>query len=187
MAEEVNIKNTHIKAVLADITSEKVDAIVNAANSSLMGGGGVDGAIHRAGGSAILEDCRRIVAKIGRLPPGKAVITGAGKLSAKHVIHTVGPVWQGGKFHEADILASCYRESLRLASVHNLKSIAFPAISTGVYGYPADLAAGVAISTVIDYIEHEDTSLNEIHFVLYDRDSYGIYTRELGRLAAKLK
>ena len=184
MVDELNVKNTRIKTVLADITCEKVDAIVNAANSSLMGGGGVDGAIHRAGGPAILEDCRRIVAKIGRLPPGKAVITGAGKLAAKHVIHTVGPIWHGGRSNEADILASCYRESLRLASAHDLRSIAFPAISTGIYGYPADLAAGVAISTVIDYIEHENTSINEIRFVLYDRDSYNIYTRTLERLSA---
>ncbi len=185
MMEEVNVKNTRIKAVLGDITCEKADAIVNAANSSLMGGGGVDGAIHRAGGPAILEDCRRIVANIGRLPPGKAVLTGAGKLAAKHVIHTVGPVWHGGKSHEADVLASCYRESLSLATASNLRSIAFPAISTGIYGYPADLAASVAISTVVDYIEHESTSINEVRFVLYDNNSYDIYTRELKKLATK--
>lgn len=136
-----------------DITALSVDAIVNAANSSLMGGGGVDGAIHRAGGPAILEACRSI--RAGRypegLPPGEAVETTAGKLHARYVIHTVGPVWHGGTSGEEALLASCYRKSLELAARLNLQSIAFPAISTGVYGYPREKAARVVWNTLKDY------------------------------------
>jgi O-acetyl-ADP-ribose deacetylase (regulator of RNase III) len=185
MAEQAHIKNTCLKAVIGDITVEKADAIVNAANSGLMGGGGVDGAIHRAGGPAILDDCRRIVAQIGRLPAGKAVITVAGKLKATHVIHTVGPVWHGGNSHEADILTSCYRECLKLASSHNLKSIAFPAISTGIYGYPPDLATGIAVAAVAGFIRDEDCRIEEVRFVLYDRGSFNLYIQELDKLAGK--
>jgi O-acetyl-ADP-ribose deacetylase (regulator of RNase III) len=182
MAEKVTVQGTLIQAVLGDITCETVEAIVNAANSGLMGGGGVDGAIHRAGGPAILDDCRKIVSKIGRLPPGKAVITGAGKMAAKYVIHTVGPVWHGGNSKEADILASCYRECLVLASSHNIKSIAFPAISTGIYGYPSELAADIAVATVSGYINNESCSIDKVRFVLYDKGSYNIYLDELERL-----
>ena len=128
----------------ADITKETTEAIVNAANSSLLGGGGVDGAIHRAGGSSILEECKRIVAKIGRLPAGKAVLTTAGRLPASYVIHTVGPIYRDGSQHEAETLASCYRESIRLADDHGIHSLSFPAISTGAYGYPIDEAAEIA-------------------------------------------
>src|SRR5262249_33656747 len=128
------------------------DAIVNAANSSLLGGGGVDGAIHRAGGPSILEECRRIVAEIDRLPAGKAVITTGGRLFAKHVIHTVGPVYHGGERNEASTLASCYRESIRLAEDHALASLAFPAISTGAYGYPIEKAAEVSVRTVAEVL-----------------------------------
>ncbi len=137
-----------------DITREAVDAIVNAANSTLMGGGGVDGAIHRAGGPAILEECRRIRAEElpGGLPTGKAVITGGGRLAARFVIHTVGPVWRGGKRGEPELLASAYRESLRLAAGRKLASIAFPAISTGVYGYPRDAAARIAYGTITEFL-----------------------------------
>ena len=120
----------------ADITQEMTDAIVNAANSSLLGGGGVDGAIHRAGGPAILAECRKIVSKIGNLPAGEAVITTGGRLTAKHVIHTVGPIYRGGERGEAEKLASCHRECIRLADEHGLQSLSFPAISTGAYGYP---------------------------------------------------
>ena len=134
----------------ADITSETTDAIVNAANSSLLGGGGVDGAIHRAGGPAILAECRQIVSKIGRLPAGQAVITTGGNLAAKHVIHTVGPVYHGGGHGEAETLACCHRESIRLADEHRLTSLAFPAISTGAYGYPATEAAPIAISATVE-------------------------------------
>src|SRR5437879_13607560 len=120
----------------ADITKETTEAIVNAANSSLLGGGGVDGAIHHAGGPSILNECKRIVAKIGNLPAGKAVITTGGRLPAKYVIHTVGPVYRGGRQHEAETLASCYRECIRIADDHGLKSLAFPSISTGPFRYP---------------------------------------------------
>jgi O-acetyl-ADP-ribose deacetylase (regulator of RNase III) len=134
----------------ADITRETTDAIVNAANSSLLGGGGVDGAIHRAGGPAILEECRTIVAKIGRLAAGNAVITRGGNLRTKHVIHTVGPVFRDGNHRESETLASCYRESIRIADEHKLTSISFPAISTGAYGYPVNEAAPIALSSAIE-------------------------------------
>jgi O-acetyl-ADP-ribose deacetylase (regulator of RNase III) len=137
-----------LEIVQGDITRETVDAIVNAANSSLMGGGGVDGAIHRAGGPRILEECRAIRAARGPLPPGQAVITTAGDLPARRVIHTVGPIWQGGSSGEAETLASCYRESLALADSEGLASVAFPSISTGVYGYPIAAAARVALETI---------------------------------------
>ena len=130
----------------ADITEETTDAIVNAANSSLLGGGGVDGAIHRAGGPAILAECRQIVSKIKTLPAGQAVITTAGRLAARHVIHTVGPIYRGGEHGEAETLASCHRESVRVADEHGLASLSFPAISTGAYGYPVTDAAPIAIS-----------------------------------------
>jgi O-acetyl-ADP-ribose deacetylase (regulator of RNase III) len=132
------VNGVTLSVILGDITLQETDAIVNAANSGLMGGGGVDGAIHRAGGPVILEECRRIVARQGRLPEGQAVITAGGRLKARYVIHTVGPVWRGGDRGEADILASAYRESLRTAAEHGLTSVSFPSISTGVYGYPVD-------------------------------------------------
>ena len=134
--EEVMINQTRLSIVQGDITAQTTDAIVNAANSGLMGGGGVDGAIHRAGGPAILEECKQILDKQGRLPTGKAVITTGGNLKAKHVIHTVGPIWRGGNKGEAALLASAYRESLKPAAEHNLTSISFPSISTGAYRYP---------------------------------------------------
>ena len=130
-----------------------MDAIVNAANSSLMGGGGVDGAIHRAGGPEILDECRRIVARQGPLAPGEAVITPAGKLPSRHVIHTVGPVWSGGKRGEAETLARCYRNSLCLARAHALRTVAFPSISTGAFGYPVAEAARVALRAVREELE----------------------------------
>lgn len=133
-----------------DITLESTDAIVNAANSSLLGGGGVDGAIHDAGGPAILNECRAIVSKIGRLAAGNAVITTGGNLSARHVIHTVGPVFRGGNHRESETLGRCYRESIRIADEYKLTSISFPAISTGAYGYPVNEAAPVALSATIE-------------------------------------
>jgi len=151
----------------ADITKETTEAIVNAANSSLLGGGGVDGAIHRAGGSSILEECKRIVAKIGRLPAGKAVLTTAGRLPASYVIHTVGPIYRDGSQHEAETLASCYRESIRLADDHGIHSLSFPAISTGAYGYPIDEAAEIAIKAVTEALP-ATTHLNLVRFVLFD-------------------
>jgi O-acetyl-ADP-ribose deacetylase (regulator of RNase III) len=136
-----------------DITRESCDAIVNAANSSLMGGGGVDGAIHRAGGPAILEACRMIVERQGRLPAGQAVATTGGRLAAQYVIHTVGPVWSGGDRNEPETLASCHREAVRVADDLQLRSLAFPGISTGIYGYPVELAAHVAVASAADALE----------------------------------
>ncbi|HLI63627.1 MAG TPA: O-acetyl-ADP-ribose deacetylase [Terriglobales bacterium] len=166
-----------------DITREETDAIVNAANSSLLGGGGVDGAIHRAGGPAILAECRQIVAKIGSLPAGQAVATGAGKLAARYVIHTVGPFWSGGQRGEAETLASCHRESIRLADELQLASIAFPAISTGAYRYPIEQAARVALSSVAGALQ-KAKNVREVRFVLFDLptlEHYAQAARELLR------
>ena len=157
-----------------DITKETTDAIVNAANSSLMGGGGVDGAIHRTGGPAILAECKQIVAKIGRLPAGKAVITTGGRLTARYVIHTVGPVYSGGKRGEAETLASCHHECIRLADQHALKSLAFPAISTGAYGYPVTEAASVAVPAAVDALR-SSAHLTTIRFVLFDLSTLQAY------------
>jgi len=181
---ELVINKTRLALVQGDITIQATDAIVNAANSGLMGGGGVDGAIHRAGGPAILEECRKIREKIGRLPAGKAVITTGGRLKAKYVIHTVGPVWHGGTSGEAELLASAYRESLKLADEKGLKSISFPAISTGAYGYPLEPAARVALQTVLDFMS-QDKSLEEVVFVLYDSATYQIYAETLRKLMPK--
>ena len=151
----------------SDITRESCGAIVNAANSSLMGGGGVDGAIHRAGGPEILEACRVIVERDGRLPAGQAVATPGGRLAAKYVIHTVGPVWSGGDHNEAETLASCHREAIRVADELRLGSMAFPAISTGVYGYPVELAAHVAIASAAAALA-QAAHIREVKFVLFD-------------------
>jgi O-acetyl-ADP-ribose deacetylase (regulator of RNase III) len=158
-----------------DITVQSAEAIVNAANSSLMGGGGVDGAIHKAGGAAILEECKKIVKKQGKLSTGKAVITTGGNLKAKYVIHTVGPVWHGGKKHEAELLASSYQESLRLAEENNISSISFPSISTGAFGYPTYQAAKVAMKTVASFLKYEAYSIRKVMFVLYDYKTYDAY------------
>jgi O-acetyl-ADP-ribose deacetylase (regulator of RNase III) len=181
---ELVINKTRLALVQGDITIQATDAIVNAANSGLMGGGGVDGAIHRAGGPAIMEECRKIREKIGRLPAGKAVITTGGRLKAKYVIHTVGPVWHGGTSGEAELLADAYRESLKLATDKDLKSISFPAISTGAYGYPLELSARVALQTVIDFLS-QNKSLEEVVFVLYDSATYQIYAETLRKLMPK--
>jgi O-acetyl-ADP-ribose deacetylase (regulator of RNase III) len=181
---QVIVNKTKLTLVQGDITRQATDAIVNAANSSLMGGGGVDGAIHRAGGPAILEECRKIVARQGRLPTGKAVITTGGDLKARHVIHTVGPIWHGGNRGEADLLASAYRESLALAVASSLKTISFPSISTGAYGYPVDSAAEVALQTVIKFLEKQ-VSLQEVVFVLFDNRTCEVYVEELERLLSR--
>jgi O-acetyl-ADP-ribose deacetylase (regulator of RNase III) len=157
-----------------DITRERADAIVNAANSSLLGGGGVDGAIHRAGGPAILEACKQIVGRIGRLPAGQAVATPAGRLPAKHVIHTVGPIWSGGRSGEAETLAGCHRESIRIADDLRLASIAFPAISTGAYGYPVEQASQIAVSSAAEAVQRA-TRVREVRFVLFDLHSFEYY------------
>lgn len=151
----------------SDITKETIEAIVNAANSSLMGGGGVDGAIHRAGGPSILQECKRIVAKVGTLPAGKAVVTTGGRMTAKYVIHTVGPVYRGGRQGEAETLASCYSECIRLAEDHGIRSVAFPSISTGAYGYPVDKAAAIAVRTVAETLP-SCVQVELIRFVLFD-------------------
>jgi O-acetyl-ADP-ribose deacetylase (regulator of RNase III) len=166
----------------ADITKEKTEAIVNAANSSLMGGGGVDGAIHRAGGPSILEECKRVAAKIDRLPAGKAVLTTGGRLPAKYVIHTVGPVYRGGAHNEAEILASCYRESLRMADEHQIASVSFPAISTGAYGYPVEQAAKVAVKAVADALPVA-TQVKLVRFVLFDTSDCATYVRAAEKLS----
>jgi len=181
-AREVTINQARLAIIQGDITRQATDAIVNAANSGLMGGGGVDGAIHRAGGPAILEECKQIVARQGRLPTGKAVITTGGNLPAKQVIHTVGPVWQGGNKGEAALLGSAYKESLKLAAAHKLTSVSFPSISTGAYGYPLAKAAGVALKAVVSFLG-EVTSVREVVFVLFDSRTYEAYSSALGAVA----
>jgi O-acetyl-ADP-ribose deacetylase (regulator of RNase III) len=163
----VTVKNTRIEVVRGDITTEDVDAIVNAANSSLMGGGGVDGAIHLAGGPDIIAECEAIVERQGRLSPGQAVITTAGDMPARHVIHTVGPIYSGSPT-DSERLASCYAESLKLADANALTSIAFPAISCGVYGYPLDDAAEVSVKAVADYARGGQTTITLVKFVMFD-------------------
>jgi O-acetyl-ADP-ribose deacetylase (regulator of RNase III) len=165
-----------------DLTREDADAIINAANSSLMGGGGVDGAIHRAGGPAILEDCKRIVAVRGRLPAGRAVITTGGKLPASHVIHTVGPVYRGGTAGEAALLASCYASSLALAEEQGLAVVAFPAISTGIFGYPFEEACRVSFAAARDFCEKSAAALKEIRFVYFSAADATAATRILAEL-----
>ncbi len=176
---EILVNQTRLSIIQGDITAQATDAIVNAANSGLMGGGGVDGAIHRAGGPAILEECRQIVARQGRLPTGKAVITTGGNLRARHVIHTVGPIWQGGNKGEAALLESAYRESLKLAAEYNLTSVSFPSISTGAYGYPLAEASRVAIGAVVSFLRKQATSLREVVFVLFDSGTYKAYASAL--------
>lgn len=158
----------------SDITKLAVDAIVNAANSSLLGGGGVDGAIHRAGGPSILAECERIVAKIGQLPAGKAVMTTGGRLPARYVIHTVGPVWNSGKRGEAETLASAYRESIRVADENSVTTLAFPSISTGAYRYPLNQAAAIAVKTVADALR-TTTFVKEVRFALFDSSTLNAY------------
>ncbi|MDM8000293.1 MAG: O-acetyl-ADP-ribose deacetylase [Dehalococcoidia bacterium] len=181
---QVLINKTKLTLIQGDITKQATDAIVNAANSSLMGGGGVDGAIHRAGGPAILEECKKIVAQQGRLPTGKAVITTGGDLKAKYVIHTVGPVWHGGNRSEAALLASAYKESLALAVARGLKTVSFPSISTGAYGYPVDSAAAVALQTVVEFLRQKPP-LQEVVFVLFDNRTCEVYMEALERLLSK--
>lgn len=172
------VNGATITITQGDITRQETDAIVNAANSGLMGGGGVDGAIHRAGGPAILEECRNIVARQGRLPTGRAVITSAGNMKARHVIHTVGPVWHGGDRGEPELLAGAYRESLKLAAENGLESVSFPSISTGVYSYPVREAASIALGTVADFLR-EPSSVRNVVFVLFNTEAYEAYTAAL--------
>ena len=175
---EMTVGGTRLVLLRGDITEQEVDAIVNAANDTLLGGGGVDGAIHRKGGPTILAECRAIreSAWPDGLPTGRAVITGAGSLPARHVIHTVGPRWRGGDRGEAELLADAYRNSLALAREHGLRSIAFPSISTGAYGYPVDAAARIALTTVLESIA--DDAFAEVRFVLFSETHLDIYIRE---------
>lgn len=174
--EKFYVSETKIFLVQGDITEQDTDAIVNAANSTLMGGGGVDGAIHRKGGPKILEECKRIRATEwpDGLPTGKAVITSGGNLKARHVIHTVGPVWHGGVSGEPELLAEAYRNSLKSAVSKALKTIAFPSISTGAYGYPIEKASQIALKTVKEFLEKED-KLDKVIFVLFSKYDLEIY------------
>jgi O-acetyl-ADP-ribose deacetylase (regulator of RNase III) len=179
---EIKVGRARLAIIQGDITRQATDAIVNAANSGLMGGGGVDGAIHRAGGPAILEECKQIVAQQGRLPTGQAVITTGGNLPAKYVIHTVGPIWRGGNEGEAKLLESAYRESLKLAAAHRLASLSFPSISTGAYGYPLAEVAGIALRTAKAFLSGQAT-LKEVVFVLFDTRTFQAYAAALKELA----
>lgn len=171
---EKTINKSRLELVAGDITKQDTEAIVNAANSRLAGGGGVDGAIHRAGGPEIMEECLMI----GGCPTGEARITTGGRLKARYVIHTVGPVYRGGTKREAGLLSGCYKNSLDIARERGIKSIAFPSISTGAYGYPMEDAARVAIKTVIDYLkEHSEIGL--VRFVLFGHEAYEAYERAL--------
>jgi O-acetyl-ADP-ribose deacetylase (regulator of RNase III) len=167
-----------IELVRGDITRMNTDAIVNAANSSLMGGGGVDGAIHRAGGPAILEECKKIVAEHGSCPVGEAVVTTGGLLPGRYVIHTVGPVWNGGNDHENEKLASCYRNSLAKAAAHQIKTIAFPNISTGVYRFPKPAAAHIAVTSVKEALASMP-SVDKVYFVCFDEENFNLYRKLL--------
>lgn len=171
--------STKITLLQGDITKVKADAIVNAANSSLLGGGGVDGAIHRAGGPAILEACIRIRNRQGGCATGEAVITTGGKLPARYVIHTVGPVWQDGQNRERELLSKCYRNSLTLAIEQGIKTLAFPNISTGIYRFPKKEAAALAVAAVKEFVAAHPHSLEEISFVCFDDENYQLYQQLL--------
>ncbi|MEM3730490.1 MAG: O-acetyl-ADP-ribose deacetylase [Candidatus Bathyarchaeia archaeon] len=175
-SEEFQVGKTKVLLVQGDITEMETEAIVNAANPSLMGGGGVDGAIHKKGGPKILEECKRIREKEWPegLPTGKAVITSGGNLKAKYVIHTVGPIWRGGNSGEPELLADAYRNSLSLAVSKGIKTIAFPSISTGAYGYPIEKACRIALSTVKEFLEKVD-KLEKVVFVLFSKRDFEIY------------
>ena len=176
---EVTVNQAKLRIIQGDITQQATGAIVNAANPSLMGGGGVDGAIHRAGGPDILEECKQIVSRQGSLPTGKAVITTGGNLTAKYVIHTVGPIWHGGNIGEPELLASAYQESLKVAAENSIKSVSFPSISTGVYGYPVDKAAKVAIDAITAFLRQSTTSVREVVLVLFDAQTFSAYLSAL--------
>jgi O-acetyl-ADP-ribose deacetylase (regulator of RNase III) len=180
---DVKIGKTKLSLIAGDITEQGTDAIVNAANSELAGGGGVDGAIHAKGGARIDEECRLI----GGCAVGDAVMTSGGNLKARYVIHTVGPIWHGGDNDEAELLANAYRRSLEVAVRQGLKSISFPAISTGIYGYPLRLAAPVALGAIIRFLEHEQHNLEEVRFVIFHSDdvAYTVFKFALQNILSK--
>ena len=184
---EFMVGKTEVILKKGDITDEKTDAIVNAANSSLMGGGGVDGAIHRKGGPDILKECKRIRKEKypDGLPTGQAVITTGGDLKARHVIHTVGPIWHGGDRGEEELLTQCYRNCLRIAIKYDLKSIAFPSISTGAYRYPVEEASGVALRTVKEYYIEENNALDIVIYVLFSDRDLKVYQRTAKKIFSK--
>ena len=175
---EFKVGNATLQLIKGDITDVEADAIVNAANSTLLGGGGVDGAIHSRGGPKILEECKRLKANEwpDGLPTGNAVITSGGNLKAKHVIHTVGPIWRGGVYDEAKLLRRAYWNSLKLAVTKGLRSVAFPSISTGAYGYPTEEASQVAVNAVKDYLDKED-KIEKVAFVLFSQRDFDIYAK----------
>ena len=175
---EFQIGNAKLELIKGDLTEVEADAIVNAANSTLLGGGGVDGAIHRKGGPQILEECKRIRATEwpDGLPTGCAIITSGGNLKAKHVIHTVGPIWRGGFHEESKLLKQAYRSSLKLAVTNRLKTVAFPSISTGAYGYPIEEASCIAVGAVREFLEKED-KLEKVSFVLFSERDFETYLK----------
>lgn len=184
--ETTPIGPTRIAIVQGDITAQAVDAIVNAANASLLGGGGVDGAIHRKGGPAILAECRAIVARIGRCQTGEAVLTTAGRLPSKHVVHTVGPVWRGGGNQEDTLLARAWTRSLEVGTAAGARTIAFPAIATGAYGFPMDRAAAVSSGALVAFVRAHPDALDEVRVVLFDPAAVPVWRSALRASLATL-
>jgi O-acetyl-ADP-ribose deacetylase (regulator of RNase III) len=174
-----------LRLMIGDITNMRVDAIVNAANSQLRGGGGVDGAIHRAGGPTLMRELDQIREEYGPCPTGSAVVTTAGALPAQYVFHAVGPIYQDGKHKEAELLASCYRKCLELAEEREVRSISFPAVSTGAYGYPAGEAAKIAIDAIVEHLRAIDTGVRDVLFVLWDQGSYDTHARALSSIPSE--
>lgn len=182
---EINFPNgKHIRLLIGDITKIRVDAMVNAANQALAGGGGVDGAVHRAGGPSIMRELDAIRTEKGGCPTGSAVATRAGSLPAQYVFHAVGPVYHNGKQNEAELLASCYSTCLNLAEEREVRSISFPSISTGAYGYPMDEAARIALETVGRHLKDESARIREVLLVLFDQGAYDVHARTAGALFA---
>ena len=178
--QSVEIKGRALRLMVGNIVAVPADAIANAANGGLRGGGGVDGAIHTHGGPSIMQELDRIRPKDALLPPGKVVATGAGMLPARYVFHAVGPIWRGGFYGEPEALASCYRTALSMAEERGCRSISFPSISTGVYGYPVDRAASIALREVASFLKHRASAVSEVIFVLFDQSTYEAYAESLG-------